>query len=273
MKYLLLILLLLTLTACKEDAPVIREPHEPVILERETEPKPVTVSTRMALLKLDDVKDHVGSHNIPLVDLVFSMNQAALHETEPTQVALIYHTELYLVNGDRYWLAADLQEDLVEVKYYPTSGGLETITVSDSRLYWLLRNAYRTKTTVDSAAYAPYAAILEARAREKIDILQADGITLTGYTITQFEHSQTVETEGAVFDLYQWNVVYTADHPADFPFAGGAGLDAEGRISGLELCTWFAVRTNPDGTEDHCFLDWTVKPDDLPQAFADCQKT
>ena len=92
------------------------------------------------------------------------------------------------------------------------------------------------------------------------DTVQRDDF-LTGYDITSFYKVDTLANDAHTYDVYYWCAAYDVTDPYLYPYAGGAGLDSQGRVIGLneEEC-YFIVRE--DGA--YFFMGF-----DVPFGFVD----
>lgn len=165
-----------------------------------------------------------------------------------------YSLTAYLTDG-RLELRAGLEENAVYVRY-ERSAGLREAVFEDSELYWLIRDSYSTSTNMEEVRYEEYRSVIEARAESTVQSAEryGGGPAFTGYELTLFELKDSFEGDSVRYEVYAWSVAYTTDDPDVLPVTGEVSFDAEGRVTGYDSDTYFAVRVLPDGSYDYRFL-------------------
>lgn len=176
-----------------------------------------------------------------------------------------YWAELYLsknsdggISHETIYFQEELTAPVVYAQYQnPETKVSERLRIEDETLYWLIRNNFTLTERVELSALALYWDPIHSRAA---DTVQRDDF-LTGYDITSFYKVDTLANDVHTYDVYYWCAAYDVTDPYMFPFAGGAGLDSQGRVIGLneEEC-YFIVRE--DGA---CFFTGF----DVPFGFTD----
>lgn len=229
---------------------------------------------RMEGLRAEDIKYITSNfHNIEAQTLADALNAAAAGGIAGVEDGAelsqnFYWFDVYLSGGpdvyssddERFYFEAGLDEPTVWVDYHDGNGGVESFCLADAALYTLLRENFRSDGFVDAAEYEKYGAILEARAQERVDrsAEMTGARPYTAYEITDFAAVDRFETDGFAFEVFQWGVAFVPEDPYGVGWAGGMFLDADGRVCALEQDTYFAVRTAPDGTQEHRFLFWDL---------------
>ena len=165
-----------------------------------------------------------------------------------------YSLTAYLTDG-RLELRAGLEENAVYVRY-ERSAGLREAVFEDSELYWLIRDSYSTSTNMEEVRYEEYRSVIEARAESTVQSAEryGGGPAFTGYELTLFELKDSFEGDSVRYEVYAWSVAYTTGDPDVLPVTGEVSFDAEGRVTGYDSDTYFAVRVLPDGSYDYRFL-------------------
>lgn len=165
-----------------------------------------------------------------------------------------YSLTACLTDG-RLELRAGLEENAVYVRY-ERSAGLREAVFEDSELYWLIRDSYSTSTNMEEVRYEEYRSVIEARAESTVQSAEryGGGPAFTGYELTLFELKDSFEGDSVRYEVYAWSVAYTTDDPDVLPVTGEVSFDAEGRVTGYDSDTYFAVRVLPDGSYDYRFL-------------------
>ncbi len=185
-----------------------------------------------------------------------ALNAAAANQTalDASSQDTWYSLTAYLTDG-RLELRAGLEENAVYVRY-ERSAGLREAVFEDSELYWLIRDSYSTSTNMEEVRYEEYRSVIEARAESTVQSAEryGGGPAFTGYELTLFELKDSFEGDSVRYEVYAWSVAYTTDDPDVLPVTGEVSFDAEGRVTGYDSDTYFAVRVLPDGSYDYCFL-------------------
>lgn len=165
-----------------------------------------------------------------------------------------YSLTACLTDG-RLELRAGLEENAVYVRY-ERSAGLREAVFEDSELYWLIRDSYSTSTNIEEVRYEEYRSVIEARAESTVQSAEryGGGPDFTGYELTLFELKDSFEGDSVRYEVYAWSVAYTTDDTDVLPVTGEVSFDAEGRVTGYDSDTYFAVRVLPDGSYDYRFL-------------------
>lgn len=178
-------------------------------------------------------------------------NQTALNASDQDTW---YSLTAYLTDG-RLELRAGLEENAVYVRY-ERSAGLREAVFEDSELYWLIRDSYSTSTNMEEVRYEEYRSVIEARAESTVQSAEryGGGPAFTGYELTLFELKDSFEGDSVRYEVYAWSVAYTTDDTDVLPVTGEVSFDAEGRVTGYDSDTYFAVRVLPDGSYDYRFL-------------------
>lgn len=185
-----------------------------------------------------------------------ALNAAAANQTalNASSQDTWYSLTAYLTDG-RLELRAGLEENAVYVRY-ERSAGLREAVFEDSELYWLIRDSYSTSTNMEEVRYEEYRSVIEARAESTVQSAEryGGGPAFTGYEMTLFELKDSFEGDSVRYEVYAWSVAYTTDDPDVLPVTGEVSFDAEGRVTGYDSDTYFAVRVLPDGSYDYRFL-------------------
>lgn len=185
-----------------------------------------------------------------------ALNAAAANQTalNASSQDTWYSLTAYLTDG-RLELRAGLEENAVYVRY-ERSAGLREAVFEDSELYWLIRDSYSTSTNMEEVRYEEYRSVIEARAESTVQSAEryGGGPAFTGYELTIFELKDSFEGDSVRYEVYAWSVAYTTDDPDVLPVTGEVSFDAEGRVTGYDSDTYFAVRVLPDGSYDYRFL-------------------
>lgn len=185
-----------------------------------------------------------------------ALNAAAANQTalDASSQDTWYSLTAYLTDG-RLELRAGLEENAVYVRY-ERSAGLREAVFEDSELYWLIRDSYSTSTNMEEVRYEEYRSVIEARAESTVQSAEryGGGPAFTGYELTLFELKDSFEGDSVRYEVYAWSVAYTTDDPDVLPVTGEVSFDAEGRVTGYDSDTYFAVRVLPDGSYDYRFL-------------------
>ena len=185
-----------------------------------------------------------------------ALNAAAANQTalNASSQDTWYSLTAYLTDG-RLELRAGLEENAVYVRY-ERSAGLREAVFEDSELYWLIRDSYSTSTNMEEVRYEEYRSVIEARAESTVQSAEryGGGPAFTGYELTLFELKDSFEGDSVRYEVYAWSVAYTTDDPDVLPVTGEVSFDAEGRVTGYDSDTYFAVRVLPDGSYDYRFL-------------------
>lgn len=185
-----------------------------------------------------------------------ALNAAAANQTalNASSQDTWYSLTAYLTDG-RLELRAGLEENAVYVRY-ERSAGLREAVFEDSELYWLIRDSYSTSTNMEEVRYEEYRSVIEARAESTVQSAEryGGGPAFTGYELTLCELKDSFEGDSVRYEVYAWSVAYTTDDPDVLPVTGEVSFDAEGRVTGYDSDTYFAVRALPDGSYDYRFL-------------------
>ena len=185
-----------------------------------------------------------------------ALNAAAANQTalNASSQDTWYSLTAYLTDG-RLELRAGLEENAVYVRY-ERSAGLREAVFEDSELYWLIRDSYSTSTNMEEVRYEEYRSVIEARAESTVQSAEryGGGPAFTGYELTLFELKDSFEGDSVRYEVYAWSVAYTTDDTDVLPVTGEVSFDAEGRVTGYDSDTYFAVRVLPDGSYDYRFL-------------------
>lgn len=185
-----------------------------------------------------------------------ALNAAAANQTalDASSQDTWYSLTAYLTDG-RLELRAGLEENAVYVRY-ERSAGLREAVFEDSELYWLIRDSYSTSTNMEEVRYEEYRSVIEARAESTVQSAEryGGGPAFTGYELTLFELKDSFEGDSVRYEVYAWSVAYTTDDTDVLPVTGEVSFDAEGRVTGYDSDTYFAVRVLPDGSYDYRFL-------------------
>lgn len=185
-----------------------------------------------------------------------ALNAAAANQTalNASSQDTWYSLTAYLTDG-RLELRAGLEENAVYVRY-ERSAGLREAVFEDSELYWLIRDSYSTSTNMEEVRYEEYRSVIEARAESTVQSAERYGVgpAFTGYELTLFELKDSFEGDSVRYEVYAWSVAYTTDDTDVLPVTGEVSFDAEGRVTGYDSDTYFAVRVLPDGSYDYRFL-------------------
>ncbi len=221
---------------------------------------------RMASLKIKDIDYISAFSDISARDLAAALNDAAGRRTDEVDAvgafysATVYLSEEHSSYDEHFIIYAGTNANFVEVKYYDGKGGHTDGFFYAEKLYWLIRNSCRIDERIDEAAYAEYRDIIEARAQESIDNSGewVGASAFTGYVVTRFVPEDSFEAYGSRYDIYSWDVAFTTDEPSSVGWAGGMYLDYKGRVGAYEQYTYFAVKTDADGSEEHRFLHWDL---------------
>lgn len=188
--------------------------------------------------------------------LATALNAAAANQTalDASSQDTWYSLTAYLTDG-RLELRAGLEENAVYVRY-ERSAGLREAVFEDSELYWLIRDSYSTSTNMEEVRYEEYRSVIEARAESTVQSAEryGGGPAFTGYELTLFELKDSFEGDSVRYEVYAWSVAYTTDDTDVLPVTGEVSFDAEGRVTGYDSDTYFAVRVLPDGSYDYRFL-------------------
>ena len=175
----------------------------------------------------------------------------ALEEEEPSGLMEWYFADLYLsmlpsggfgTGSEMIHFGEDLTVPIVHVRYEnPDTQVEERLKLEDETLYWLIRNTYTLKEMVVTSDLAPYWETIHSRAEATVK--RIDG--LTGYDLTNFYLADTFEDDSFHYDVYLWSAAYKTEDPYSVNFAGGMGLDSQGRVVGLnEEERYFVVRND-----------------------------
>lgn len=158
-----------------------------------------------------------------------------------------YWAELYLsknsdggISHETIYFQEELTAPVVYAQYEnPETKVSERLRIEDETLYWLIRNNYTLTERVELSALALYWDPIHSRAADTVQ--RSD--FLTGYDIVSFYKMDTLANDVHTYDVYYWCAAYDVTDPYQFPFAGGAGLDSQGRVIGMneEEC-YFIVR-------------------------------
>lgn len=188
--------------------------------------------------------------------LATALNAAAANQTalNASGQDTWYSLTACLTDG-RLELRAGLEENAVYVRY-ERSAGLREAVFEDSELYWLIRDSYSTSTNMEEVRYEEYRSVIEARAESTVQSAEryGGGPAFTGYELTLFELKDSFEGDSVRYEVYAWSVAYTTDDTDVLPVTGEVSFDAEGRVTGYDSDTYFAVRVQPDGSYDYRFL-------------------
>jgi len=226
---------------------------------------------RMERITAEDIK-YISStfSNITATQLADAMRGAAGQQIELTEplTYTFYSLTAYLSGGpegysgndEHFTFYAGLDENLVRVFYRGLKGSRQEFYLSDSNLYWLIRNNYHSEPHIEEEHYAAYGHIIEARAQLQVDTRKnmLEKPEYSGYDITHFSYVDTFVTDEATYELYSWDVAFLTDDPAHVCWAGGMYLDAEGRVRAAELDTYLAVKTSGENAGTHRFLFWSL---------------
>jgi hypothetical protein len=130
---------------------------------------------RMSTVTEDDIK-YISSAFDPITakQLADALNSAAEHRADaPVDFYTFYDLTAYLSDfyssdEEHFILRAGLEENFVNVLYRNGTEGSEEGIFSDSALYWLILNNYRTEENIETEYYNQYRDIIEARAGETV---------------------------------------------------------------------------------------------------------
>lgn len=229
---------------------------------RDTEQTPpwsdLSLAELMSTITAEDIKyiacEVTGA--VTSEQLATAFNAAAANQTalNASSQDTWYSLTAYLTDG-RLELRAGLEENAVYVRY-ERSAGLREAVFEDSELYWLIRDSYSTSTNMEEVRYEEYRSVIEARAESTVQSAEryGGGPAFTGYELTLFELKDSFEGDSVRYEVYAWSVAYTTDDPDVLPVTGEVSFDAEGRVTGYDSDTYFAVRVLPDGSYDYRFL-------------------
>lgn len=229
---------------------------------RDTEQTPpwsdLSLAELMSTITAEDIKyiacEVTGA--VTAEQLAPALNAAAANQTalNASSQDTWYSLTAYLTDG-RLELRAGLEENAVYVRY-ERSAGLREAVFEDSELYWLIRDSYSTSTNMEEVRYEEYRSVIEARAESTVQSAEryGGGPAFTGYELTLFELKDSFEGDSVRYEVYAWSVAYTTDDPDVLPVTGEVSFDAEGRVTGYDSDTYFAVRVLPDGSYDYRFL-------------------
>ena len=134
----------------------------------------------------------------------------------------------------------NLTEPVIHIYYEnPKANVSERIRLEDETLYWLIRNNYTLSERVDTTALAPWREIIHRRAADTSE--RIDG--LSGYDLIYFYSVDILADSVHQYEVYVWYAAYHTDDPDALNWAGGMGLDSQGRVIGLndDGC-YFVVR-------------------------------
>jgi len=257
-------------------APLPSETPTPILAAPTPTPSPsapvvLDAVQRMKTLTADDIKYISSSYNnVTSQQLADALNGAADHEIDLPEGLpyTFFNLTAYLSGGPDIYSSYDehltfyvsLEEDLILMRYRGLKGRAEEYFLEDSDLYWLIRNNYHTPVNIDEDAFARYQSILEERAQRTVDtaVNVLEQPAFNGYDIVSFEYVDSFEADTATYTLYNWDVAFPTDDPANVCWAGGMQLDAECRVRAYELYTYFVVKTDSSGQEDYRFLFWQL---------------
>lgn len=229
---------------------------------RDTEQTPpwsdLSLAELMSTITAEDIKyiacEVTGA--VTAEQLAPALNAAAANPTalNASSQDTWYSLTAYLTDG-RLELRAGLEENAVYVRY-ERSAGLREAVFEDSELYWLIRDSYSTSTNMEEVRYEEYRSVIEARAESTVQSAEryGGGPAFTGYELTLFELKDSFEGDSVRYEVYAWSVAYTTDDTDVLPVTGEVSFDAEGRVTGYDSDTYFAVRVLPDGSYDYRFL-------------------
>lgn len=229
---------------------------------RDTEQTPpwsdLSLAELMSTITAEDIKyiacEVTGA--VTAEQLAPALNAAAANQTalNASSQDTWYSLTAYLTDG-RLELRAGLEENAVYVRY-ERSAGLREAVFEDSELYWLIRDSYSTSTNMEEVRYEEYRSVIEARAESTVQSAEryGGGPAFTGYELTLFELKDSFEGDSVRYEVYAWSVAYTTDDTDVLPVTGEVSFDAEGRVTGYDSDTYFAVRVLPDGSYDYRFL-------------------
>lgn len=225
---------------------------------------------RMASMEAEDIK-YLSStfDNITPEQLADALNTAAEHRVDAVEGnPTFYDLTAYLSGGPEgygsddehliFW--AGLEENIVQVLYRDGEGNNEEVSLSDSTLYWLIRNNYKSSGVIDENAYSRYGDILETRAQQSVE--QTAGMTgasaFTGYKVLHFDHIDTFDIGEDTYEVYSWDVAFLTDDVMGVGWAGGMYLDADACVRAFEQDTYFVVKNPDEDVEEHRFLFWDL---------------
>ncbi len=208
---------------------------------------------RLMNLQAADIREFISrfsssdpAYNDTLAAAIRNAAGKAVQASEEDMIPMPwYWAELYLSKNtgpgsETIYFQEELTEPLVYVQYVnPETKVSERLRIEDETLYWLIRNNFTLPERVDTSALALYWDTIHSRAADTVQ--RSD--FLTGYDITSFYKMDTLVNDVHTYDVYYWCAAYDVTDPYQFPFAGGAGLDSQGRVIGLneEEC-YFIVR-------------------------------
>lgn len=255
-------------------APPPSQSPVPTIPSPTPEPTPTpdplsSTGRRMRDLTTEDLNYFTPyNDNISAQQLVDALNGAAGHEIDLPEGLPYTFYSLYvplgpssaITNGEHFFFHVGLQENLIYMWYRDPKGNTEDLYLEDSNLYWLIRNSYHTPVHIEEEAFARYRSVLEARAQQTVDtaVNVLEQPAFTGYDIVTFEYVDSFERDSATYTLYNWNVAFPTDDPANICWAGGMQLDTECRVLSYEQATNFVVKTDASGQEEYRFLYWML---------------
>ncbi len=231
--------------------------------------------SKMASLRAEDITGilHDGWVQPDAGTLAPLMNAAAAHPTAGPEAQPplrdLWSMEVYIGANpygwtslyEHYELCAQQTEGLLFVRYWDGQhgdGSAEEYWLEDAALYNLVRGCFRSDGVVEAEAWEKYGACLEARAQETVDNYEPYGAGgFTGFRIIRLEKTAHIwrSPEGDYLPVYAWQVAFKPEDVNNVGWVGGMKLDAEDRVVGFELNTFFAVREGPGGPE-LSFLSW-----------------
>lgn len=223
---------------------------------------------RMAAVTADDLK-YISSYTqneIRAEEFAPLLNAAAKHSVDDREAIWnFWEADVYLSGGpgvyssdtdENFHLYAGLEENVVQIVYSDGCGGHAELYVEDEPLYWLLRNNYRSNGTIDPS-FEQYRDIIEARGQEDVEKsaeYNIGGCSFSGYEVTYFQPVDVFESGDERYDVYSYSLAFTADDLTKVGWAGGMTLDSELRVCAYDEETYFVVRSDSSGRQEHRFL-------------------
>lgn len=225
--------------------------------QAETAADESAIIQRLLNLQEADILQFAGSfsssdpaYNDTLAATIRNAAEKAVPETDDDPLPMPwYWADLYLSKtpgggfgavSETVRFQEDLTAPLVHVQYVnPETNVSERLCVEDETLYWMIRNNYTLEERVETSVLAPYWDVIHNRAADTVKRL--DG--LEGYELTSFYKVETLADKAHSYDVFFWRAAYKTNDPNTLTLAGGAILDSQARVIGLneEEC-YFVVR-------------------------------
>lgn len=236
------------------------------------------VAAAMRTVSAGDFLNPDDYGNVSAQQLAAALNEAADHQTDPSEVAPdgFFNAEwsiwnIYLEDGSDTWQYDDLRlsvscglnENIVEAALCK-DGKRDTAYFKAETLYQLVRHSCDYEEIIDEAAYKRFESILKTEMDETFEAMSEAG-NFTGYQLTRFVQEWEFEDpDGCMIEVYDFRFALLTDEPENVSWAGGMYLDGDLRVQGFVRGGRFVVRYHGEEIAATAFMgsDFYYHPGD-----------